>query len=127
LVHALVRQRDPAEADLAFSAAHGNFYAAARHGLQAELTWLDGRRHAARDLVLGIALPLARQGLQAFGLPDAEIEHYLGVVEARVRSGQTGAVWQLQRLSQLDGDLHRMMNDYLENQRSGAPVHEWPL
>lgn len=127
LVHALVRQPGPAEANLAFSATRGNFYAAARHGLQAELAWLDGRRLPARDLVLEIALPLARRGLQAFGLPDAEIEHYLGVVEARVRSGQTGAVWQLQRLSQVGGDVHRMMNDYLENQRSGAPVHEWPF
>ena len=70
-------------------------------------------------------LPLARQGLQDFGLPDAEIEHYLGVVEARVRSGQTGSAWQLQRLAQVNGDMHRMMDDYLENQRSGAPVHEW--
>lgn len=127
LVHALVRQQGPAEADLPFATTRGNFYAAARHGLQAELTWLDGRRHPARELVLEIALPLAREGLQAFGLPEAEIEHYLGVVEARVRSGQTGAVWQLQRLSQLDGDVQRLMEDYLENQRSGAPVNEWPI
>lgn len=127
LVHALVRRPEPAEAGLAFAAARGNFYAAARNGLQAELSWLDGRHHPAHELVREIALPLAREGLQAFGLPDAEIEHFLGVVEARVRSGQTGAAWQLQRLSQLDGDVQRMMDDYLENQRSGAPVHEWPL
>jgi hypothetical protein len=127
LVHALARQPHAVESDLPFAAARANFYAAARHGLQGELSWLDGRRYAASDLILDAALPLARQGLQDFGLPDAEIEHYLGVVEARVRSGQTGSAWQLQRLSQVNGDVHRMMDDYLENQRSGAPVHEWNL
>jgi len=71
--------------------------------------------------------PLARQGLRDFGLSDAEIEHYLGVVEARVRSGQTGASWQLHRLAQVGGDVHRMMDDYLDNQRAGSPVHEWSL
>ena len=127
LVHALARQPRPVETEMAFAAARANFYAAARHGLQAELTWLDGQRISAGDLVLGLALPLARQGLQEFGLPGAEIEHYLGVVEARVRSGQTGAAWQWQRLEQVGDDVHRMMDDYLDNQRAGAPVHEWSL
>ena len=127
LAHALARQPRAVESDLPFAAARANFYAAARHGLQAELTWLDGRRHSAHDLILDAALPLARQGLQEFGLPGAEIEHYLGVVEARVRSGQTGAAWQLQRLERVGGDVHRMMDDYLDNQRAGAPVHEWSL
>ncbi len=125
LVHALARQPHAAESALPFAVARGNFYAAARHGLQAGLTWLDGQRLSAHDLILDIGLPLARQGLREFGLPDAEIEHYLGVVEARVRSGQTGSAWQLQRLAQVGGDVHRMMDDYLDNQRSGAPVHEW--
>jgi hypothetical protein len=127
LVHALARQPGAAESSLPFADARANFYAAARHGLQAELTWLDGRRYPVRDWLLEIGLPLARRGLQEFGLPDAEIEHYLGVVEARVRNGQTGAAWQLQRLARVGGDLHRMMDDYLDNQRSGAPVHQWDL
>ncbi|MDP2109897.1 MAG: glutamate--cysteine ligase [Thiobacillus sp.] len=125
LVHALARQPRVAESDIPFAAARANFYAAARHGLQAELTWLDGRRHLAQDILLEAGLPLAREGLRDFGLADAEIEHYLGVVEARVRSGQTGSAWQLQRLAQVGGDVHRMMDDYLENQRSGSPVHQW--
>lgn len=125
LVHTLAQQR--VEADLPFDVARANFYAAARHGLDAELVWLDGRRQRARDLLLDVILSQARAGLAGFGLSAAEIEHYLGVVEARVRSGQTGAVWQLRRLARLDGDLERMMDDYLENQRAGAPVHEWTV
>jgi hypothetical protein len=127
LVHALARQPHAVESDIPFAAARANFYAAARHGPRAGLTWLDGRQYSARDLILEACLPLARQGLRDFGLPDAEAEHYLGVVEARVRSGQTGSAWQLQRLERVGGDLHRMMDDYLEHQRSGSPVHEWSL
>jgi hypothetical protein len=125
LVHTLAREPQASEADLSFANTRANFYAAARHGLQAELAWLDGRRYPVREFILEVGLPQARQGLRDFGLPDAEIEHYLGVVEARVRSGQTGAAWQLQRLAQVGGDVHRLMDDYLDNQRSGSPVHEW--
>jgi hypothetical protein len=124
LVQALAQDAEAARG-LAFADARSNFYAAARHGLDAELTWAGGRRRPARALVIETCLPLARSGLRAFGLPDAEIGHYLGVLEARTRSGQTGAQWQLRQLEAAHGDVHRMMNDYLENQRSGAPVHEW--
>lgn len=127
LVRALAEQPGAPGDALPFAAARENFYAAARHGLQAELIWFDGRRYAARTLMLDAILPQAHAGLHAFGLSDAEIERYLGVVEARVRSGQTGATWQLQRLARVGGDVHRMMDDYLENQRAGAPVHEWPI
>ena len=127
LVHALAREPRPAESRLPFADAHSNFYAAARDGLQSELIWLNGQRYSARDWLLEIGLPLAHEGLHDFALPDSEIERYLGVVEARVRSGQTGAEWQLQRLAQVGGDLRRMMADYLENQRGAAPVHEWNL
>lgn len=127
LVHALARRDEAVVRDLDFAGTRSNFYAAARHGLDADLLWLDGRRHPARMLILETCLPLARQGLRAFGLSDAEIEHYLGVVEARTHSGQTGAQWQLRQLGATKGDVQRMMNDYLENQRSGAPVHEWQI
>jgi gamma-glutamyl:cysteine ligase YbdK (ATP-grasp superfamily) len=127
LVHALAHSGGTAAFDLPFAETRNNFYAAARHGLDAELLWLDGRRYPASGLILDTCLPLARYGLQTFGLPDAEIEHYLGVVEARTRSGQTGSQWQLRQLEENDGDVRRMMNDYLENQRSGAPVHEWGI
>ena len=127
LVNALARQPHAAELGLPFAAARSNFYAAARHGLRAELIWLDGRHYPARALILEVCLPLARQGLRDFGLGQAEIERYLGVLETRVRTRQTGAEWQLRHLESVGGDVHRMMDDYLENQRAGAPVHEWSV
>jgi hypothetical protein len=125
LVHALAAGKRAVEDELSFAAVRASFYDAARRGLDAEITWLDGRSYAARDLILGECLPLAWQGLREFGFPEDEIEHGLGVLETRVRSGQTGAQWQLRHLENLGGDVQRMMADYLENQRAGAPVHEW--
>jgi len=125
LVHALGQREEAALPAMEFAATRSHFYAAARFGLEAELGWLDGHRYSASELILEICLPLARRGLLDFGLSSAEVEHYLGVVEARTRSGQTGAQWQLRQLEARKGDVHRMMDDYLENQRSGAPVHEW--
>jgi hypothetical protein len=125
LCHALACMTRPPEALLGFSDAKSNFYGAARHGLAVELKWLDGRLHPARDLILETCLPLAREGLADFGVLEDESERYLEVLAQRVRGGQTGAVWQVSNLEREHGDAGRMMANYLENQRTGSPVHEW--
>lgn len=125
LCHALAGMPRPPEARMDFAVARANFYAAARHGLDASLTWLDGRAHPARELITQICLPLARAGLADFGCTGAETDRYLEVFAQRVRSGQTGAVWQTGNLAHEHGDAGRMMANYLENQRAGLPVHEW--
>lgn len=125
LCHALANLPQAPEVLLDFAAAKANFYAAARYGLDVELVWLDGRAYPARDLILNVCLPLARQGLADFGLSAEEAERYLDLLAGRVRSGQTGADWQLRNLEREQGDMGRMMANYLENQRTGLPVHEW--
>lgn len=125
LCHGLARMDPPPEAMLSFPDARANFYGAARHGLEADLRWLDGRLHPARQLILEVCLPLARAGLAALGLPEDESGPYLDVLARRVEGGQTGARWQLRDLEREHGDTGRMMANYLENQRAGLPVHEW--
>ena len=108
----------------AFADAVKNFYAAARHGLEARLIWPGlGEIDAAR-LLLERLLPAARQGLADFGVAESG---YLDVIEARVKTRQTGAVWQRKALGKYGGDLFPLMAAYCERQRSGAPVHEWDL
>tara|TARA_R110002072_G_scaffold35177_44_gene104464 strand:- start:1171 stop:2592 length:1422 start_codon:yes stop_codon:yes gene_type:complete len=113
--------------DLSFADARANFYAAAKSGLEAELTWPGSGRVRARDLMLDELIPAARRGLAAFAVDADDRELFLGIVEARVRSGQTGAAWQRTELARRGGDLFEMMSVYCENQRSGAPVHQWNL
>ena len=127
LVRALVDARADERGDLAFEVARENFYAAAREGLHARLAWPGTAGAPARELLLAELLPAARAGLAASGIGAEEIERYLGTVEERVRSGQTGAAWQRACLDAVRGDTARMMATYCERQRSGAPVSQWDL
>ncbi len=112
-------------AGLAFADARRNFYAAAQGGLDATLVWPGVGEIGARQLLLERLLPAAREGLSDFGATDPR--GYLDLVEARVRAGQTGAVWQRKAHAACDGDLYALMAAYCEGQRSGAPVHEWKI
>ncbi|HRH80080.1 MAG TPA: glutamate--cysteine ligase [Thiobacillaceae bacterium] len=125
LAHALAHSGADLPGMLPFAVARDNFYAAARHGLAATLQWPAGRERPVRALLLEELLPISRSGLERLGVSESEIRRALGVIEARAASGRTGADWQLDRLERVDGDVRRLVADYLENQRSGAPVHEW--
>jgi hypothetical protein len=126
LVSALATLSRPVEADLPFDAARRNFYAAARDGLDAEIAWLDGRRRPVGTLLLDELLPMARQGLREQCVDAGEIERWIGIVEQRVRTRRTGSAWQCAFIERHGRDFQRMLAAYLEHQRSGAPVHEWP-
>jgi hypothetical protein len=121
----------------AFQQAHHNFYRAAQFGLGAELAWpqaSDGRAWAlpAAELVRRL-LPTAAKGLVEAGVDPEEAGPLLAVIEARAETGQTGAAWQRQALAALERRLGRrralaeMLERYLGHQRTGEPVHTWPL
>jgi CBS domain-containing protein len=118
---------------MSFDDAKENFLAGARYGLKAQFRWFDGETISARSLILERLLPLAHAGLESAGIPAADRDRYLSVVEARVRSGQTGAQWALDSLSALEGLKSRdaqcraLTQAMLTRQRAGRPVHEWTL
>jgi CBS domain-containing protein len=115
-----------------FDEAKDNFLAAARQGLRAQFTWLDGKSLPASTLVLEHLLPLAREGLQAARIETEDIDRYLGILEERVRRQQTGSQWTLRSLAEMGNEgtreqrLHALAASMLEGEQSGHPVHEWP-
>ncbi|HSG35780.1 MAG TPA: glutamate-cysteine ligase family protein [Sphingomonadaceae bacterium] len=123
--HMLAERMEDPERLLPFDQARANFYACARHGLDAEIAWLDGRSRPVRQVIEKL-VPLAREGLAAQGVSDALAERYLDVVLMRCETRQNGAAWQLRHHAK-HGDLARLVADYLAHQRSGNPVHEWEL
>jgi len=112
---------------LPFASARGNFYAAARQGLEAEIPWLGGRVTSLREILVRDLLPRARRGLQALNIDAAEITTWLGIIEARVATGRTGANWQRAYVQRHGPDLTALTQAYLDRQGSGQPVHQWPL
>ena len=79
---------------LSFERAEDGFYRAAQHGLAAELTWPFGANGRLRTLsaaaLVPELLPAAREGLIGAGVAAPEADFLLGVIAARVTSGQTG-------------------------------------
>jgi len=120
---------------LPFERADHGFYRAAQHGLAAELSWPAWtsdrvRTVPAADLVREL-LPAARQGLLGAGVAAAEADRLLGVIGARVASGQTGAAWQRAALAAAkrghgrNEALRIMLDRYLSRAATGQPVHTW--
>ena len=114
-----------------FDQAAANFYTAAREGVGSTFTWLDHEDISARELVLERLLPLAQAGLRRQGIDDADVKKYLTVVEQRVRTGRTGARWQLSSWNSLrDRSTPAERSDALvaataQRQLTGRPVSEW--
>jgi CBS domain-containing protein/gamma-glutamyl:cysteine ligase YbdK (ATP-grasp superfamily) len=121
---------------LSFDDAKENFFAAARHGLNAQLRWLDGKSLGAASLILSDLLPLARAGLAEARVDAGDIDRYLDILEARVQSGQTGAQWMLnswaslkehKRHDPIDMRIRILTSTILERQKEGRAVHDWKL
>lgn len=126
LMAAITKQERGVEAKLDFARARDNFYTAAKHALDAPVAWLDGKTWNMQELLRRRLLPMAREGLQEVGCAGGDIDRYLGIIDERVRTGRTGARWQVQFLDSNGPDLALLLQRYLENQDSGVPVHEWP-
>lgn len=114
-----------------FDHAQANFFSAAREGIGATLTWLDGEEMPAPKLIQERLLPLAEAGLRRRKVDEADIKKYLSVVEKRARTGKTGARWLLTSLHGMKDKgntaerLHALVAATLERQGSQQPVTEW--
>jgi CBS domain-containing protein len=133
LMTALTEEYGDVTKRMEFDDAKNNFFAAARHGLKAQLTWIDDQIVSAWSLILNHLLPLAREGLKHKGIDVEDIDRYLGVYEERVRAERTGAKWMLESLANMGGQgrlslrLRLLTEDMKKNQQSGTPVHRWEL
>ena len=123
----------PIAQEMDFDDAKNNFFSAARDGLAAQFRWRGGKTWTAGALIRDELLPLAREGLVNAEVDSDDIDRYLGVIEERVRSEQTGARWALGSLAAmgergtLDLRIRKLTATMRDLQQRGEPVHTWPL
>ncbi|HTE49627.1 MAG TPA: glutamate-cysteine ligase family protein [Kofleriaceae bacterium] len=114
-----------------FDQAGANFYTAAREGMGATFTWLDGEDIAASHLMLDRLLPMAEAGLRRHGVNDDDIKRYLGVVDQRLRTTRTGARWMMGSWNALKDKAapgqrsNAIVAATVQRQQTGRPVSEW--
>jgi len=110
LLESLPRREHPVR-DLDWERARENFYAAARDGLRAEMTWLTGHgRTTSLDELYGDLFEHARDGLELRGLSTAEARRYIKPLRERLDRRMTPA---------------RYKHDFVRRQvREGVPLGE---
>ncbi len=117
-----------------FADAKSNFFAAARFGLDAQFTWVHGRKVSPSKLILDELLPVADHGLDRAGIDQVDRNTYLGIIRDRVETTNTGSRWMLQSFNKLakqglprDEIVTSITSSMYTYQHQGKPVHEWEL
>ena len=128
---AALRFGNPADR-MPFGVVRSNFLAAARTGLAAQFSWLDGKQITAQRLLLDELIPLAREGLRESACDERDIDRYLGIIQERVDARRTGAHWltrahdTLNGMATVTGRGASLVREMHTQQQTGIPVHEWP-
>jgi gamma-glutamyl:cysteine ligase YbdK (ATP-grasp superfamily) len=135
LTMALAKDAERWMPQMPFEHVRHDFYRSAQHGLEAELLWPTDKapspeRRKAGELASSL-IPMAIEGLVSGGVQREEADELLGIIRARIESGQTGAQWQRRRYAhhcetvEPDKALARMLRDYLDLSAEDRPVHTW--
>ncbi|PCC47503.1 glutamate-cysteine ligase family protein [Brevibacterium aurantiacum] len=138
LAEFLVGENRPVWSRMSFAEAEENFFACAKDGIEARVTWPKIGRIGVADLVTDVLAPQARRGLSRLNIDNDVIDEYMSIIEGRAESRINGATWQLRMLDRLapgsapgsterSEGLKAMMDAYLANQATGAPVHTWDI
>ena len=130
LVRHLAEGERPLWSQMSFSAAEENFHVAAQQGVDAQIYWPGIGQVRATELVLRRLLPMAAEGLDAWGVEPDVRDRLLGIIEQRCLLGTNGAEWfvgQMRQRSSMDryDALRATLQDYRERMHTNEPVHTW--
>jgi gamma-glutamyl:cysteine ligase YbdK (ATP-grasp superfamily) len=132
LVRTLAEHERPLWSQMSFSAAEENFHVAARQGIEANVYWPGLGQVPATELVVRRLLPMARSGLDEWGVQPAERDRLLEIIQQRCLVGQNGASWFADRVHAWQdrgtdrGEAIRLtLEEYRDHMHSNSPVHTW--
>ncbi len=133
LLRGLVETDHPLPA-LPWADAETSFYNAAQDGLDADLAWItaDGEQTSDSDVIFEEVFELARAGLRDAGVSTAEIDDYLGGLEARWTERTTPSIWKQNRVRDRlnDGDdlataITAAQKSYIQHSREYDSFADW--
>jgi len=136
LLRMLAYEDRPVWSQMSFAAAQENFDEAARRGIAAQLYWPGAGTVPVTELVLRRLLPMAYDGLRAWGVDQEVADRLLGIIERRCITHRNGAEWQADTFHRIDEQsrsadrrdaLREMLGRYAELMHSNDPVADWPI
>jgi hypothetical protein len=130
LVRFLAESERPLWSQMSFSAAEENFHVAAQQGVDAQIYWPGIGQVRATELVLRRLLPMAAEGLDAWGVEPEVRDRLLGIIEQRCLLGTNGAEWFVGRMRQRSREgrfdaLRATLLEYRERMHTNEPAHTW--
>ena len=96
------KEFDEIHTKMDFKDIKSNFFNAARYGMAAQFHW-DGQLLSSQQLLLDHFLPMAFRGLYSMGVAPRDAEHYLSIIENRIRSWN-GSRWMIEAFRKLKKD-----------------------
>jgi hypothetical protein len=116
------------EQKLPFESAKRNFYDSAKFGLDAQIMWIDKKKHNIQEFILNTLMPHLPKALINLGFGQYEANLYLiDTIKPRVLGGQNGASWQKGFVHTHGCRFQELMEQYNKNQQTNTPVHQWSL
>lgn len=120
-----------------FLNAEYNFYRAAQYGIQSKIVWPSlGQNRLEEYSTIDIAkalIPRTEDSLKELAVDEADIKRLMDVIRGRIEQQQTGSTWQKAVVNRYknqytsDEAFALMLQDYIKNQKTGKPVHEWSI
>ena len=125
LAHYYATTEKPPEYEIPFADAKDNFYRSAQNGLKHKTRWFSKNTDTLQKIILDKLLIEAETGLYKLGIDQQDCKRYLSIIEQRVALNRTGSQWQINFLNTHQDNRTQLTLNYLKNQQTGIPVHEW--
>ena len=134
LLRVLSNEDRPLWTRMSFPAAEDNFNTGAKDGINAQVYWPGLGEVPVTELVLRRLLPMAHDGLAAWGVDSSVSDRLLGIIEGRCITHSNGAEWQARTFHDIDDHdrpldrrdaLRQMLRRYIDNMHTNEPVHTW--